>query len=184
MTRRKVYFFLFTFQALATRGLVFAPATKYERILGAFALDKSKIFLRSSPRCVGLVRRAVPSQRSVRKPTKVAVNVPAKISSVLRFSQSCRTPSSTACRVHWDKIRRSNNRCYVPRENHTRGLRKQRIPTRLFAVLDAIGATCHGNKPGTRFATNVKAEWTKKQCFVRIQTISRLCYELLNRLVI
>lgn len=50
---------------------------------------------------------------------------------------------SAICRVHWDEIRRSNNRCSVPRENHSRGLRKQRIPGRLFAVLDAIGATCH-----------------------------------------
>ena len=50
---------------------------------------------------------------------------------------------SAICRVHWDEIRRSNNRCSVPRENHSRGLRKQRIPARLFAVLDAIGATCH-----------------------------------------
>ena len=50
---------------------------------------------------------------------------------------------STICRVHWDEIRRSNNRCSVPRENHSRGLRKQRIPARLFPVLDATGATCH-----------------------------------------
>lgn len=50
---------------------------------------------------------------------------------------------SAICRVHWDEIRKSNNRCSVPRENHSRGLRKQRIPARLFAVLDAIGATCH-----------------------------------------
>ena len=52
--------------------------------------------------------------------------------------------SCAICRVHWDEIRRSNNRCSVPRENHPRGLRKQRIPARLFAVLDAIGAICHG----------------------------------------
>ena len=50
---------------------------------------------------------------------------------------------SAICRVHWDEIRRSNNRCSVPRENHSRGLRKQRIPAKLLAVLDAIGATCH-----------------------------------------
>ena len=50
---------------------------------------------------------------------------------------------SAICRVHWDEIRKSNNRCSVPRENHSRGLRKQRILARLFAVLDAIGATCH-----------------------------------------
>ena len=52
--------------------------------------------------------------------------------------------SSAICRVHWGEIRRINNRCSVPRENHSRGLRKQRIPARLFAVLDAIGAICHG----------------------------------------
>jgi len=63
---------------------------------------------------------------------------------------------STVCRVHWDEIRRSNDRCSVPREDHSRGLRKQRIPARLFAVLDAIGATCHGYKPGTR--------WCNKCC--------------------
>ena len=51
---------------------------------------------------------------------------------------------STVCRVHWDEIRRGNNRCLVPSENHSRGLRKQRIPARLFAVLDAIGATYQG----------------------------------------
>ena len=57
---------------------------------------------------------------------------------------------TTVCHIHWDKIRRSNNTYSVPRENHSRGLRKQRIPARLFCVLDAIGATCHGYKPGTR----------------------------------
>ena len=50
---------------------------------------------------------------------------------------------SAICRVHWDEIRRSNNGCLVPRENHSLGVRKQRIPARLFAVLDAIGASCH-----------------------------------------
>ena len=52
---------------------------------------------------------------------------------------------SAVCRVHWDEIRTSNNcnRCSVPRENHSRGVRKQRLPPKRFAVLDAIGATCH-----------------------------------------
>ena len=56
------------FQALAHRGLVFAPATKYERVngpigpflRGEFLMDqffKSKSFSRSSPCCVGLVVR-------------------------------------------------------------------------------------------------------------------------------
>ena len=50
---------------------------------------------------------------------------------------------SSICRVHWDEIRRSNNRYSVPGENHSPGLRNQRIPARLFAVLDPMGATCH-----------------------------------------
>ena len=50
---------------------------------------------------------------------------------------------SAICRVHWDEIRRSNNRCSVRRENHSRGLWKQRIPASVFAVLVTIGATCH-----------------------------------------
>lgn len=58
---------------------------------------------------------------------------------------------STVCRVHKDEIRRSSNRCSVPRENHLRGFRKQRIPGRLFAVLDAAGPTCDGYKPGARW---------------------------------
>ena len=57
----------------------------------------------------------------------------------------------TVCRVFWDEIRRGENRWSVPRENHSRCLRKQRIPARLFAVLDAIGPTVHGYKPSTRW---------------------------------
>ena len=66
---------------------------------------------------------------------------------------------STVCRVHWDEIRRRNNRCSVPRDEHSQGLRKQPIPARLFPVLDAIGASRHGYKPGTR--------WCFK-CFTRV----------------
>ena len=58
---------------------------------------------------------------------------------------------STVCRVHWDEIRRGDNRCSVPREYHSHGLWKQRIPARLYAVLDAIGTTYHGYEPGTRW---------------------------------
>ena len=50
---------------------MFAPTTKYERISGAFALDKSNFF-----RVVVFV--AVPSQKNVGKPTKAAANVPAE----------------------------------------------------------------------------------------------------------
>ena len=58
---------------------------------------------------------------------------------------------STVCRVHWDEIRRGDNRCSVPKAYHSHGLRKQRIPARLYPVLDAIGASCPGYKPGTRW---------------------------------
>ena len=55
---------------------------------------------------------------------------------------------STVCR---DEIRRSNNRCSVPGEYHSQELRKQPNPARLFALLDAIKATClYEYKPGTR----------------------------------
>ena len=50
---------------------------------------------------------------------------------------------STFCRVLWDEIRKSNSRCSGPRENHSRALRKWGIPARLFALMDAKGATCH-----------------------------------------
>jgi len=87
--------------------------------------------------------------------------------------------ASTVYRVHYDEIRRSNDRCSVRREDHSRGLRKQRIPARLFAVFDAIGAACHGYKPGTR--------WCYKCCarvdLPRILTTCRRCYELQNRSV-
>ena len=89
--------------------------------------------------------RAVLSQKNMGKPTKAAVNVSVK-NIVARAAEL--QVGSTVCR---DNIRRSNNRCSVPEENHSRGLGKQPNPARPFAVLDAIGATCHGYKPGTRW---------------------------------
>ena len=62
---------------LAPRGLMFALTTKYERISGAFALDKSNFFSCGSP-CLHWFGRAVPSKKNVGKPTKAAVNVSAK----------------------------------------------------------------------------------------------------------
>ena len=52
----------------------------------------------------------------------------------------------TVCRVFWDEIRRGENRWSVLRRDHSGCLRKQRIPARLFAVLDAIGPTCQWEK--------------------------------------
>ena len=123
---------------------MFALTTKYERISGAFALDKSNFFSCGSP-CLHWFGRAVPSKKNVGKPTKAAVNVSAK-NIVARAAEL--QVGSTVCQ---DDIRRSNNRCLVPEENHSRGLGKQPNPARLFAVLDAIGATCHEHKPGTRW---------------------------------
>ena len=93
---------------------------------------------------------AVLSQKNVGKPTKAAVNVSAKniVSEDLARAAELQV-GSTVCR---DEIWRSNNRCSVPGEYHSRGLRKQPNPARLFAVLDAIKATClYGYKPGTRW---------------------------------
>ena len=76
-----------------------------------------------------------------------------KIFSLWRFSQSCRISSAWARQfaVCIGTIRRGSNRCSVPRENHSRGVGKQWIPARLFAVLAAIEATCHVYKPGRRW---------------------------------
>ena len=46
---------------------------------------------------------------------------------------------STVCRVHWDEIRRLNDRCSASRASHSRALKKAPIPRRLFSVLDAVG---------------------------------------------
>ena len=95
--------------------------------------------------------RAVLSQKNVGKPTKAAVNVSAKkycMSEDLARAAELQV-GSTVCR---DEIRRSNNRCSVPGEYHSQGLRKQPNPARLFAVLDAIKATCsYEYKPDTRW---------------------------------
>ena len=125
-----------------------APTVKYERISGAFVLEKSNFLSCSSPCCVDLVMRFFR-----RKKCGKANKSSRKILSGLRYSQSCRTPSGINS-LPWPLGRNTEEQQQVlgsiPRENNSRGLRKQRIPTRLFAVLDAIGATCHGYKPGTR----------------------------------
>ena len=79
------------------------------------------------------------------KPTKAAVKCAGKMyflsQELVRAAEL--HEGSAICRAHWDEIPRSNNRCSVRRENHSRGLWKQRIPASVFAVLVAIGATCH-----------------------------------------
>ena len=61
------------------------------------------------------------------RPTKAAVNVPAKkylLSEDLANAAELQV-CLTVCRVLWDEIRRGDNRWSVPRENHSRCLRKQ-----------------------------------------------------------
>ena len=73
---------------------------------------------------------------------------------------------SIVCRVHWDEIRRENNRCSVPRENHSRTLHQNGIPSRLYAVLDAVGKT--GNvpyRPGTRWCNKCAENVDKEEKF-------------------
>ena len=86
---------------------MFVPTTKYERISGAFALDKAHF----SFMWFFLLRRfgsAVLSQKNAGKSTKAAVNVSTK-NIVARATEL--QVGSTVCR---DEIRRSNNRCSVP----------------------------------------------------------------------
>ena len=130
---------------------MFAPTTKYERISGASALDdldKSIFPSCGSPCCVGLVVRFFHRKcGKANKSGSKCVGQKYCMSEDLARAAELQA-GSTVCR---DEILRSNNRCSVPGElNHSRGLRKQPNPARLFAVLDAIGATCHGYKPGTR----------------------------------
>ena len=61
------------------------------------------------------------------EPTKAAVNVPAKkyfLSKDLVRAAELQV-GLTGCRVLWDELRRGNNRCSVPRENHLQALRKR-----------------------------------------------------------
>ena len=88
--------------------------------------------------------RAVLSQKNVGKPTKAAVNVPAK-----NLEQDL--PN-----YKWDQQFAGTKYGGATKKNHLRGLRKQPNPARIFAVLDAMGATCHWYKPGT--------EWCYKCC--------------------
>ena len=94
---------------------MFAPTTKNERISGAFALDKSNFLSCSSPCCVRWFGHAVLSQKNVGKQTKAAVNVLPKeyclAKDVARAAEL--QVGSAVCRIHWDEIRRSNNRCLV-----------------------------------------------------------------------
>ena len=56
---------------------MFAPTTKNERISGAFALDKS-IFFPVALLVASVWLCGSPTRQNVGRPTKAAVNVPAK----------------------------------------------------------------------------------------------------------
>ena len=122
---------------------MFAPATKYARISGAFALDKSNFFY--SVLLVALVWMCGSFAEKCGKAYKTSCTCAGKkyfLSEDLARAAELQV-GLTVCRVHWDEILRSKNRCSIRRENHSRGLMKQRILARLSPVLDAIGATCH-----------------------------------------
>ena len=130
---------------------MFAPTTKNERISGAFALDKSTFFplvllVASVWLCGSYAAKCGKANKSSRKCAAKKYFLSEDLAKAAELEVG-----STVCRIHWDEMKRGSNRCSVPRENHLRGLRKQRIPARLFAVLDAIGATCHVYKPSTRW---------------------------------
>ena len=89
--------------------------------------------------------RAVLSQkmRNVGTPTKAAVNVPARKSSVLRFSEL--QVGSTVCRVYWEKqVLDFLKQTFAKPQETVNSCAP-------FAVLDVIGATRYGHKTGTRW---------------------------------
>ena len=69
------------------------------------------------------------------------------------------------CRVHWDEIRRQNERCSAPRASHSRCIRKRLIPSRLFPVLDAVGKDTEGYSPGTKWCTECSAKIDNEATF-------------------
>ena len=123
---------------------MFAPATKNEIVSGALALGKSNFFFHAVLLvalvwlCDSVGVKGGKANKSSRKCAGKIYFLSKELARAAELQEG-----STICRVHWDEIRRSNNRYSVPRENHSRGLRKQQIPATLFAVLDAIGATSH-----------------------------------------
>ena len=107
-----------------------APTAKNERISGAFALDKSNFLSCSSPCCVGLVMRFF-HWKMWESQQKQPLMCWQKISSSLRYSQSCRTPSginSLPCPLGRNTEEQQQVLGSISRENHSRGLRTQRIP--------------------------------------------------------
>lgn len=72
---------------------------------------------------------------------------------------------SKVCRVHWDEIRRKDNRCSVPRLNHSRSLKTQGIPARLYAVLDAVGKGVNDYRPGTNWCNECSTRVDKEKKF-------------------
>lgn len=121
--------------------------------MSEFRIRQEEFCLHRSPCWVGFVVRFCRRKILIWKANKGSRKCAGRkyiLSEDLARAAELQVPS-TVCRVHKDEIRRSSNRCSVPRENHLRGLRKQRIPGRLFAVLDAAGPTCDGYKPGARW---------------------------------
>ena len=72
----------------------------------------------------------------------------------------------TVCRVHWDKIRRNNNKCSVPGKTHSKNLHEQPIPIRHHSVLDAIGKEKEQYNPGTRWCTECCMQVDKLDEFI------------------
>ena len=119
--------------------------------MSEFRVRQEEFCLHSSPCWVGLVVRFC--RRKIWKANKRSRKCAGRkyiLYEDLARAAEVQVPS-TVCRVHKDEIRRSSNRCLVPRENILRGPRKQRIPGRLFAVLVAAGPTCDGYKPSARW---------------------------------
>ena len=93
---------------------MFAPTTKYDRITGAFALDKSNFFHVVLLVALLWLCGSSACEKANKSSRKCAGKKYFLSEDLARAAQL--QVGSTVCRIHWDEIRRSNDRFLVPRE--------------------------------------------------------------------
>ena len=97
--------FFIKFQALATRGLVFAPTTKSERISAGFTLDKNSIFFPVVLLVVSVwlwdsyATKCGTANQSSRKCAGKKYFLSEDLARAAKLQVG-----STVCRVHWGEI--------------------------------------------------------------------------------
>ena len=175
MLRWKVYF-SFKFQALAPiKGFGVSTDNEIWENFGRVGTRQEQF----SFMWFALLRwfgRAVLSQKNVGKPTKAAVNVPVKILSVWRCSQSCRTPSEiNSLRVQQQVLGS------ILRENTHEASGNSDFLLDFLLSWASYEHYVMSRSQVKGGATNAVLEWTKKQGLPRILTTSHRClYALLT----